>query len=49
MPDYPGLFYLTGDSGDIQIRQVLTFPQVEALRASINDAFAVDARRRRHL
>lgn len=44
---YPGLFYLNADSGDIQTRQVLTRPQVEALRASANDALAEDAQRRR--
>lgn len=45
--DYPGLFYLNADSGDIQTRQVLTRPQVEALRASANDALAEDMRHRR--
>lgn len=44
---YPGLFYLNADSGDIQTRQVLTRPLVEALRASATDALAEDARRRR--
>lgn len=42
MPDYPGMFWLRCDSGDVCVRQLLTAQQVEALRASINDALAND-------
>nr|DAM03419.1 MAG TPA: hypothetical protein [Caudoviricetes sp.] len=47
-PEYPGIFELRADSGDICTRQVFTRPQLEQLRASINDALANDdvARRR---
>lgn len=47
-PEYPGIFELRAYSGDICTRQVFTRPQLEQLRASINDALANDdvARRR---
>jgi len=45
--DYPGIFELRADSGDICTRQVFTRPQLEQLRASITDALATDDMRRR--
>lgn len=45
-PEYPGLFEIHSDSGDIALNQVAT-RTLEALRASINDALAQDDLRRR--
>lgn len=39
-PEYPGLFEIHSDSGDIALNQVATRQTLEALRASINDALA---------
>ncbi|KAB7789449.1 hypothetical protein [Bifidobacterium cebidarum] len=49
MPQYPGIFSLRCDSGDVSARMVLTSTQVELLRASINDALANDAMVRKRL
>lgn len=46
-PEYPGLFELHSDSGDIAVNQVATRQTLEALRASINEALAEDDLRRR--
>lgn len=46
-PEYPGLFEIHSDSGDIALNQVATRQTLEALRASINDALAQDDLRRR--
>lgn len=45
--EYPGLFEIHSDSGDIALNQVATRQTLEALRASINDALAQDDLRRR--
>lgn len=49
MPSYPGIFAFRCDSGDVSARLILTLPQVEGLRASINDALANDAMVRKRL
>lgn len=46
-PEYPGLFEIHADSGDIATCQVATRRTLEALRASINDVLARDDLRRR--
>ena len=38
-PEYPGLFEIHSDSGDIALNQVATRQTLEALRASINDVW----------
>lgn len=50
LPDYPGIYTLQVDGGDVSVRVVLTQPEIEALRASATDAMAtvaVERRRRR--
>lgn len=47
MLDYPGLFVLYADSGDVAVKVVLTASQVDVLRASITGAVADEAARRR--
>lgn len=40
--DYPGIFRISFDAGDVRSSVMLTRPQLEQLRACINDAFARD-------
>lgn len=46
-PDYPGVYTLHVEAGDMASRVVLTQPQLEFLRASATDAMARTDRERK--
>lgn len=46
VPDYPGVYMLQVESGDVYSRVALTQPEVEYLRASVTDAMAATAQLR---
>lgn len=49
VPDYPGIYTLQIEAGDVATRVVLTQPEIELLRASAGDAMATSAQLRNKL
>ena len=47
LPDYPGVYMLEVESGDVSNRVILTKAQVESLRSTVLDAMATADRERR--